>query len=177
MPDNCSCKSIQSRRSVRENGDYVLNIRGKPVDVYCHDMNTLKPKEYIPLPHGDNYAVYYDKRTVDRNRCPRHEGETYRDQSLPSGVTHFKKVRLDLHRLSVIENDYQFVRGSGARLQSFGSAGDCFSTDGSCPRGRFSINLTGTGFHIRTDTKWDRSLNASITYTKMVRENSCLICL
>lgn len=170
-PDNCSCKSIQSRRNVRQNGDYVLNIRGKPVEIYCDAMNTVKPKEYIPLPDGENFAIYYDKRSLDRYRCPRTEGETYKDNSLPSGVTHFKKVRLDLHKLAIIGDDYQFIRWSGTRNQSFGSAGDCFSMDSSCPRGRFSINLKGTSFHIRTDTTWELSPNARISYEKRVSKN------
>lgn len=168
MPDNCSCKSIQEQRNVRQNGNYILNIRGKPVEIHCHDMNTEQPKEYIRLPAGENYAIYYDKRSSDKNRCPRTEADTYKDYSLPSGVTHFKKVRLDLHRLVVIEDDYQFVRWSGTRIQSFGSAGDCFSLDQACPRGRFSVNFEGTRFHIRTDSTWDRSPNATITYEKRV---------
>lgn len=133
-------------------------------------MNTLQPKEYIPLPAGHNYALYYDKKSTDKYRCPSTDNANamYIDPSLPSGVTHFQKVRIDLHRLVVVVDDFQFVRHSGTRKQLYGTAGDCFSLDNSCPRGRFSINLEGTRFHIRPGSQWDVSANASISYEKRV---------
>lgn len=77
------------------------------------------------------------------------------DPSLPSGITYFSKVRLDLHTLQVIIEDFTFSQTMGRHQQPFGSAGDCFSTTQRCPRGSFSINFENTKFRIRPKTRWD----------------------
>lgn len=167
-PPNCSCRTLQQRKNVRTNGEYVLNVRGKPVRIYCHDMNTVQPKEYITLQQNLNYAMYYDRRALDRRQCPRSERDMYADDSLPSGTTHFQKVRLDLHGLRVVEDDYQFARVSGARQQPFGSAGDCLSEVTGCVQGRFVISFVGTRFRMRSDTRWEVSTNATMAFSERV---------
>lgn len=157
------------------NGEYVLNVRGKPVRIYCHDMNTVQPKEYITLQPNLNYAMYYDRRALDRTQCPRSELDMYADQSLPSGTTHFQKVRLDLHGLRVIEDDYQFARVSGARQQPFGSAGDCLSEVTGCVQGRFVISFAGTRFRLRSDTLWEVSANATMGFSERVSFLSAIV--
>lgn len=146
----------------------MLNVRGKPVHIYCHDMRTVQPKEYITLVPNQNYAMYYDKRALDPRQCPTSERDMYTDESLPAGTTHFQRVRLELHRLRIIEDDFRFARGSGPRHQPFGSAGDCLSVGENCKQGRFLINLAGTDFRLRADTQWDVSLNATISFVNRV---------
>lgn len=168
-PPNCSCKSLQQQRGIRTNGEYVLNVRGKSVRLYCHDMNTVQPKEYITLAANEtNYAMYYDRRALDRRHCPRSERDMYDDGSLPSGTTHFRKVRLELHRLRVVEDDYQFAHVDGARQQPFGSAGDCLSEVRGCVQGRFVISFVGTRFRLRSDAQWDVSANATMGFVNRV---------
>lgn len=119
--------------------------------------------------HRENFALHYEKRAKDSNHCPRSRDEEYQDYSIPSGITYFNKIRIDLHTLQIVENDFQFVHWNGRRNQTFGSAGDCYSTAGRCPQGRFSINLTGTKFRIRPKTIWEtRGQYSSMVFSHKV---------
>lgn len=109
----------------------------------------------------ENYSLYYDRRSRNQEQCTSNESDQYVDSSIPSGMTYFSKVRIDLHSLQVITEDFTFARTSGRRQQSFASAGDCFSTMERCTRGAFSINFENTKFRIRPKTRWDtRGMNA-----------------
>lgn len=115
------------------------------------------------------------------------EGDQWEDPSIPSGHTFFSKIRIDLHSLQVIIDDYTFARSTGNRKQPFASAGDCFSSTQQCPRGVFSINFENTKFRIRPKTRWEtRGMNATqqfvgngvknkINNTKMVNKLSIFI--
>jgi len=119
---------------------------------------------------SENYALYYDKRSKDSSQCPvtTRSGE-WDDDTIPSGTTRFSKVKLNLHNLQVIEDDFEFAETSGRKPITYGSAGDCYSNTGLCPQGHFSINLNGTGFRIRQRTHWDvHGQNASIEYVTRV---------
>lgn len=76
------------------------------------------------------------------------------DNSIPYGTTHFHKVRVNINNLLVVGNDFTFAQTSG-KMQAFASAGDCFSSTERCPQGDFSVNLEGTGFKIRSSTRWE----------------------
>lgn len=92
----------------------------------------------------------------------RNEHDQLEDPSIPSGQTVFTKVRIDLHSLQVVIDDYTFSRTSGRRPQPFATAGDCFSSTQQCPRGVFSINFEKTEFRIRPKTRWEtRGMNAT----------------
>lgn len=109
----------------------------------------------------ENYSLYFDRRSRNKHECSIHEYDQWMDPSLASGLTYFSKVRIDLHSLQVIIDDFTFARTSGKRQQAFGSAGDCFSTTQRCPRGAFSINFENTKFRIRPKTRWEtRGMNA-----------------
>lgn len=163
--------------------DYPLLVRGRKVHIYCQGMNTTNPKEYITLKgnfqlpntcscynfsqyifyfffenasdHRENYSSYYERRSRRINECVQSEADQMIDPSLPSGITYFSKVRLNLHTLQVIIDDFTFAQTMGRRQQPFGSAGDCFSTTQRCPHGSFSINFENTKFRIRPKTRWD----------------------
>lgn len=66
-------------------------------------------------------------------------------------------MRIALHSLQVIIDDYTFAHTSGRRQQPFASAGDCFSSTSRCARGAFSINFESTKFRIRPKTRWDKT--------------------
>lgn len=153
--------------------------------MYCHNMNTSNPQEYITLSSteisrfllvefnliicrlslftkGENYSAYYERRSRDKDQCMYNEHDQWEDSSIPSGQTTFSKVRVDLHSLQVVIDDYTFSRTSGRRRQPFATAGDCFSSTQQCPRGVFSINFEKTKFRIRPRTKWEtRGMNAT----------------
>lgn len=44
-----SCQGLQKYNQTTRDGEYELIVRSRKVKIYCHDMNTNKPKEYITL--------------------------------------------------------------------------------------------------------------------------------
>lgn len=118
-------------------------------------------KHSIILAERENYSLYFDRRSRNKDECSTDERHSWADPSLASGFTYFSKVRIDLHTLQVIIDDFTFARTNGRRHQAFGSAGDCFSATQRCPRGTFSINFENTKFRIRPKTRWEtRGMNA-----------------
>lgn len=151
-----TCRGLQKSHRVYKDGDYFLNVRGRKVLIYCHRMNTTNPQEFISLKsEHENYSLYFDRRARNKDECPTDDRDTWVDPSLASGFTYFSKVRIDVHSLQVIANDFSFARTSGRQHQPFGSAGDCFSATKRCPRGAFSINFEQTKFRIRPRTRWE----------------------
>lgn len=58
-----SCREIKNVLKTKENKDYVISVKGRPVQIYCYKMDTSYPQEYISLhPDKMNYAEIYDKR-------------------------------------------------------------------------------------------------------------------
>lgn len=168
-PDNCSCQKIRELRNTKRDGEYMLNLKGKVVPVYCHNM-TGTPAEYITLVNlHENYASFYSRRAKDITKCPKSHHDELEESTLPYGTTHFSKIRIAPHSMRIIEDDFTFAQTSG-KHQGYGTAGDCFSKTEKCPRGEFSINLEGTRFRIRKQTRWDtKGLNSTIIYTTLVR--------
>ena len=60
VPRNCS--ELKTKQKITSDGEYKLGLQypfcNNTVDVYCADMNTSTPKEYITLKTGDtnNYS-------------------------------------------------------------------------------------------------------------------------
>lgn len=44
-----SCKGLQRSQGIYQDGEYSLTVRGRKVSIYCHNMNTSNPQEYITL--------------------------------------------------------------------------------------------------------------------------------
>lgn len=59
-----TCLEAQKRFKSPSDREYTLLVGGKNMSIYCHDMSTSEPREYLTLPAGDgeNYAEIYDKR-------------------------------------------------------------------------------------------------------------------
>lgn len=156
-PRHCypsSCYDLHRFKNVNTDGEYTLYVRSIPKKVYCHNMRN-SPQEFLTLNSTENYSRYYDYKTHLPDTCPpesRHR--EYRDHSLPSGHTIFRKIRIDITTLRVYENDYTFAESIGTP-QAFGSAGDCYNRHKKCPQGDFSINLENTGFRLRHGTIWE----------------------
>lgn len=126
----------------------------------------------------ENYSLYFDRRSRNKDECSMHDYDHWVDPSLASGWTYFSKVRIDLHSLQVIIDDFTFTRTSGRKQQAFGSAGDCFSTTQRCPRGAFSINFENTKFRIRPKTRWETRGMHAIQHFYGVNYNlQIIICL
>lgn len=60
-----TCMEMQKRFKSTRDGEYNLIIGGRNMSIYCYDMASREPKEYLTLPAGDkeNYAEIYGKRS------------------------------------------------------------------------------------------------------------------
>lgn len=133
-------------------------VRGRRVRVYCH-----MSAEYITLPNDglENYAEMYDRRLLNPDTCP-HDGQRNDTHCAcltldahSQGLTVYARVRLNITTLQLVPDDYTFSRQvKGARRVPYGTAGDCYSRRAECPQGRFSIDLTGTGFRLASSVSW-----------------------
>ncbi|KAF6202478.1 hypothetical protein GE061_004879 [Apolygus lucorum] len=156
-----TCRDLYLMRKEEnlKDGEYTLYPRGtsKPsAKVYCADMSTGRPREYISV-EKENYAMVYDEsmRPPSNAMC----GEVaYRhcnhSSSLPhrSGFTRFDKLALNISTLTVISDDWSFAHAVRGYLIPVGEAGDCYSRH--CPQGAFRINLRGTNFIVSKNSKW-----------------------
>ncbi|XP_021708410.1 A disintegrin and metalloproteinase with thrombospondin motifs 9 isoform X4 [Aedes aegypti] len=160
-----TCHDIQRTRRTRHDGEYMLTVKGQPVSIYCHNMSSNAPTEYLTLQSGllENYAIYNNKRAEIAGVCSPSSADRV-DESIDYGATHYRKIRLNIHTLQVLVDDHRFTDRSG-KPQAFGSAGDCYSNTGRCPQGDFSINLENTPFRIRPRTQWEtKGVNAVLNF-------------
>jgi thrombospondin motif-containing protein 9 len=146
-----SCKEAIQEELGNKDGEYLMRLNPKcnrPVKVYCHDMHTSQPKEYLTLTQGlDNHARIYDRRLRPsiRNQCG-----GLNPGSLPyneGGYTRFYKVRFDIPGLKIVPDDFQFASSAGKPIP-YGTAGDCYSSNlGNCRKGTLDM---GGLFVLRT---------------------------
>uniref|UniRef100_A0A8D8Q3J5 A disintegrin and metalloproteinase with thrombospondin motifs 9 n=1 Tax=Cacopsylla melanoneura TaxID=428564 RepID=A0A8D8Q3J5_9HEMI len=167
-----SCTEVRSKLGTRQDGDYTLSVLGRNLSIYCYRMDTSEPREYISLhAEANNYAEKYDRRLLDPDTCP-YQG--YRDENCrctnsasDSGITTFYRIRVNITSLRVNTKDFTFSRQRKGSPQPYGEAGDCYSRN-KCPQGRFSIDLTGTGFMISGQTVWlSHGPYAAMVYNKL----------
>jgi a disintegrin and metalloproteinase with thrombospondin motifs 9 len=134
------------------------------VEIYCHNMNTDNPREYITLRKGnqENYSLFYSKRSTDMSKCE--YGKGVLDESIHYGTTRLNRVRININTLQIVDDDFEFTHTVG-RPQKYATGGDCYSNSGSCPQGDFFVNLEGTGFRIRPTMIWEANgTNSTIDY-------------
>ncbi|KAF8791133.1 A disintegrin and metalloproteinase with like protein [Argiope bruennichi] len=75
------------------------------------------------------------------------------DESIGPGLTTFQRISINITSLVVNTQDWTFAQTHGLQPIPFGESGDCYSKN-SCPQGRFSLSLLGTGFIVSPLTKW-----------------------
>uniref|UniRef100_A0AAQ4QK56 ADAM metallopeptidase with thrombospondin type 1 motif 20 n=1 Tax=Gasterosteus aculeatus aculeatus TaxID=481459 RepID=A0AAQ4QK56_GASAC len=144
---------------VKIDGEYHLKVKSRILQIYCAEMQTDFPKEYVTLRSGqtDNYSEVYGNRLLNPFECPfngsRRQDCDCRNDYSAAGYTLFHKVRVDLSSLRIMITDLQFSQTLLGRPVPFGTAGDCYSA-AKCPQGQFSINLIGTGLKVAEETKW-----------------------
>ncbi|XP_046806411.1 A disintegrin and metalloproteinase with thrombospondin motifs 9 isoform X2 [Lucilia cuprina] len=149
-----SCYDLRRFHNVYADGEYTIYVRSVPKRIYCHNMHN-SPQEFVTLNSTENYSIYYDYKITNPDLCPPDSlHREYRDDTLDSGRTTFKKIRIDIATLRVFESDFTFAESIG-RPQPYGSAGDCYNRRKQCPQGGFSINLEHTGFRLRHGTVWE----------------------
>nr|XP_055048355.1 A disintegrin and metalloproteinase with thrombospondin motifs 20 [Misgurnus anguillicaudatus] len=154
-----TCREVQMKGGIREDGEHYLKIQSKILQIYCAEMQTANPKEYVTLRSGqtDNYSEIYGYRLQKPFECPfngsRRQDCDCRNDYSAAGYTVFQRVRLDLLTMRIITTDVRFSETLFGRSVPFASAGDCYSA-AKCPQGQFSINLAGTGLKVAGSTKW-----------------------
>ncbi|CAC5409850.1 A disintegrin and metalloproteinase with thrombospondin motifs 4 [Mytilus coruscus] len=158
-----SCLELKDKTSIRHDDMYSILVKGRILQVFCKNMKSNKPEEYITLPAGagDNYAEIYDMRLKRARTCPNNGSRIENDSSKfrispyrLAGFTSYSKLRLDLKTMIVNTTDTSFATSHSGKYIPFASAGDCYSSKNYCPQGRFSINLSGTGLLVSKNTTW-----------------------
>ncbi|XP_071199090.1 A disintegrin and metalloproteinase with thrombospondin motifs 20-like [Salvelinus alpinus] len=154
-----SCREVQMIQGVRMDGEYYLKVKSRILQIYCAEMQTDFPKEYVTLRSGqtDNYSEVYGYRLLNPFDCPYNDSRRQdcdcRNDYSAAGYTLFHKVRLDISSLRIMTTDLKFSETLFGRPVPFATAGDCYSA-AKCPQGQFSINLIGTGLKVAEATKW-----------------------
>lgn len=157
LPTNC--RGVQLQNSFFSDGEQSLNINGKALKIYCSDMNTDSPKEYISLLTGEeeNFSEVFGYRLMDPTHCPsnlsKREDCPCRRDYTAAGLSAFTRVRVDLNKMTIITTDWKYAIIHEGQKVPFATAGDCYSA-ARCPQGRFRINLSGTGFKVSDETTW-----------------------
>ncbi|KAF4093598.1 hypothetical protein AMELA_G00003770 [Ameiurus melas] len=154
-----SCRDVQMQNGVVSDGEQLLSVQGKARNIYCSEMHTESPKEYISLTtgEGENFSEVFAYRLMDPTQCPsnlihREECQCRRDYTA-AGLSTFTRVRLDLSKMTIITTDWKYSYTREGHKVPFATAGDCYSA-ARCPQGRFRLNLSGTGFQVAENTQW-----------------------
>lgn len=74
--------------------------------------------------------------------------------NLSTPPNRFHKIRIDPQTSLIHRDDFTFADTIGNHVR-YGRAGDCYSAASKCHRGRFQVDLTGTGLRVRSDIDWE----------------------
>ncbi|KAG7454736.1 hypothetical protein MATL_G00262940 [Megalops atlanticus] len=154
-----SCRDVQVREGTGKDGEYYLRVQSRILQIYCAEMQSAFPKEYVTLRsgHTDNFSEVYGYRLQNPFDCPfngsRRPDCVCRNDYAAAGYTLFHRVRLDLATMRIVTTDLTFSQTLLGRPVPFATAGDCYSA-AKCPQGQFSINLAGSGLKVAESSKW-----------------------
>ncbi|KAI8500221.1 hypothetical protein Bbelb_217870 [Branchiostoma belcheri] len=160
--DPASCLDVKSSRRSAQDGEYTLYplsfCGDTPFRVYCHNMSSDNPQEFLTLPAGpdNNFAHRYGPRLQWSGaiwyRCTGplfgYWGE--------AGYTKFSKVRIAFEesKVRIIQDDHTFATTEGNNYIPYGTAGDCYSPTQGCAKGTFQVDLTGTELVLAPGVQW-----------------------
>jgi len=140
---SASCLEIIENGLSKGDGNYTIDpdgFGGNPsFEVYCSEMQSESPKEYLNLIHTDdqsNYSFY--------------GGYVWNNDQMKT-YTRFKKIRINPFTLQVITDDLKFAEvesldDGGIKLLKYGQADCCLSVNNDC--GTANVNLKGTLFRL-----------------------------
>ncbi|XP_068700145.1 uncharacterized protein [Montipora foliosa] len=153
-----SCAEVKKMWPGFKDDEYAIQMTPScnPVRLYCHGMSTSTPREYITLQAGPerNFASFHRGRLLNFESCT---GSVNPEPKLTAnywGTTRFNKIRVDPTSGLVHRDDYQFTKSEGNPVR-YGRAGDCYSAASKCYKGKFLIDLTGTGLRMRKEVEWE----------------------
>jgi len=157
-----NCSDIAEH--IRDAPDDLYTVRLQSTchatQVYCQNMRGVPDDpsggylEYLSLPKiSDNYAYYHRPRLVNFDTCSGTETEEPSETQKFYGETWFRRVRINPTNMLLVRDDYRHAYTTGNPVK-YGTAGDCYSkSTEDCRKGRFKINLAGTGVHMN-ERKW-----------------------
>ena len=151
-----SCAEVKAS-GYSSDGHYLLHISDRckdPTRIYCHNMASNEPQEYITLESGaeNNFAIIYNQRLKNRYSC---SGPARSELYAEQGSTNFFKVRLDIASMKIMSRDFTFALTVEGKDIPYGTAGDCYSVNtGKCRKGQFKVDLSGTRLRVRDDVSW-----------------------
>ncbi|XP_071112251.1 A disintegrin and metalloproteinase with thrombospondin motifs 9-like [Haliotis cracherodii] len=152
-----SCGKVKECHPSSPDGEYwlrLLNFDLYRTRIYCYNMNTDTPLEYLTLP-TPNYGIY---PKVGNVLCSAEIGLTGTCTG-SGGEVWYNKIRVRIQNMVVVRNDATFANLTNVHLP-YAMAKDCYARHdngvvSSCgTRGEFTVNLTGTGWAVRADQPW-----------------------
>ncbi|XP_072571069.1 A disintegrin and metalloproteinase with thrombospondin motifs 9 isoform X2 [Paramormyrops kingsleyae] len=161
-----SCSEVQRLTGLLHDGEQLLRIEGRALTIYCADMHSGSPKEYITLRAGstENFSEVFGFRLSNPMECPyngtRREDCNCRKDYIAAGLSAFSKVRLDLGKMQIITTDWQFSLTQEGHQVPFATAGDCYSA-AQCPQDGSKVTgmcggycgkctlFNGSGLHVK----------------------------
>ncbi len=149
LPASCAAAHAAGAET---DGTYTIDLDGPgpslPFAVYCRNMATVEPTEYLELPAnveaglpGSNVSGFV--LDAPAGVCT----------TTPTETVSFYRVRLDIQTLHVVTTDtaFAYVEGdAGPNLWPYGYAGSC--VNGGDMSGHGNVDLTGTPFHMAPGT-------------------------
>ncbi|XP_041371343.1 A disintegrin and metalloproteinase with thrombospondin motifs 9-like [Gigantopelta aegis] len=152
-----SCADYQ-KKGKRTDGEYLLYppiLNSVEVRIYCHNMNTTMPKEFVTLKYK-NVGKHPNLEDVDCSGNPMPS----KSWSWYTGETEFFKLGVNIQSMMVRETDFTFARHYGEHVVGFGEARDSYTKHynqkrNKCgPVGTFHIDMRGTGLKVDDDLEW-----------------------
>ena len=110
-----TCRDVKENFAVNFDGEQELLFGNSIITVYCEGMQRTNPKEFITLKadREENYSEIYDKRLRKWNVCPNagNRQNTCKNciDYTASGITYFKKIRLDIRRMVIVRKFDHFI--------------------------------------------------------------------
>ena len=172
-----NCLDVKEKLMPKQDGSYQIELDGKILNIHCRNLQTSHPKEYLSLEmkRDDNFSEIFPKRlmmpyvcqnethVINLKNCVEEKCVQERlkcdknicldDETQSAGLTVWNKISIDLTRRTIDIYDFTFTDQIYGRPVPYATGGDCYSV-AHCPRGRFSINLEGTGIKLNHDVKW-----------------------
>ncbi|KAL3316372.1 A disintegrin and metalloproteinase with thrombospondin motifs 9, partial [Cichlidogyrus casuarinus] len=173
-----NCQELKQKGLGDTDGVYKLRIQGKTVEIFCAEMGSERPREYLVL--SQENTAHFSGASVDpmdreqrvERCCEANNGSTcawiHANPQMES-TSMFRKIGIDLNKLQLDREtlivrvnvicspvyDVQFVDTYGEVPVPYGAARDCLGIK-ECLKGHFTIDLRGTGFRVATYTSWKR---------------------
>ncbi|KAK6187366.1 hypothetical protein SNE40_005414 [Patella caerulea] len=153
-----SCEDVKLCSSGHVDGEYWLYpmVYGNTnrVKIYCHNLTSEAPSEYITLPQGNEhfYPASENIYNEDQITC-----KTVIRTKLRAGSSVFDKVGVDVETMVIRQTDYQFAQVDWGLNSPYGDARDCSLYHPLCDNstvGYFEMNTTNTGLVIDPTIEW-----------------------